>query len=65
MTKLKLNRPLAFVDLETTGTNVVTDRIVEICVAKAMTNGELNVKTWRINPTVPIPHETSLIHGIL
>jgi DNA polymerase-3 subunit epsilon len=64
MHALKLKKPLAFFDLETTGTNIVNDRIVEICIAKAMPNGELNVKTWRINPTIPIPHETSLIHGI-
>jgi DNA polymerase-3 subunit epsilon len=64
MHPLKLKKPLAFFDLETTGTNVVTDRIVEICIAKAMPNGQLNTKTWRINPTVPIPLETSLIHGI-
>jgi DNA polymerase-3 subunit epsilon len=64
MHSLKLKKPLAFFDLETTGTNVVTDRIVEICIAKAMPNGQLNTKTWRINPTVPIPLETSLIHGI-
>jgi DNA polymerase III subunit epsilon len=61
---LKLKKPLAFFDLETTGTNVVNDRIVEICIAKAMPNGDLNVKTWRINPMVPIPAETSMIHGI-
>ncbi|QHT70323.1 3'-5' exonuclease [Rhodocytophaga rosea] len=64
MHQLKLKKPLAFFDLETTGTNVVNDRIVEICIAKAMPNGDLNVKTWRINPMVPIPAETSMIHGI-
>lgn len=64
MHPLKLKKPLAFFDLETTGTNIITDRIVEICIAKAMPNGDMNVKTWRINPTVPIPAETSMIHGI-
>ncbi len=64
MHSLKLRKPLAFFDLETTGTNICTDRIVEICIAKAMPNGELKVKTWRINPTIPISAESSTIHGI-
>jgi DNA polymerase-3 subunit epsilon len=64
MHPFKLKKPLAFFDLETTGVNIATDRIVEICIAKAMPNGNMNVKTWRINPTVPIPLESSLIHGI-
>ncbi len=61
---LNLKNPLTFFDLETTGTNVVQDRIVEISVVKLMPNGERIVKTNKINPTVPIPIETSLIHGI-
>jgi DNA polymerase III subunit epsilon len=62
--KLNLKKPLTFFDLETTGTNVVQDRIVEISVVKMMPSGELITKTNKINPTVPIPIETSLIHGI-
>lgn len=62
--QLKLRKPLAFFDLETTGVNLVHDRVVEICIAKAMPNGELIVKTRRINPSIPIPLESSLIHGI-
>ena len=62
--RLKLRKPLAFFDLETTGLNLVHDRVVEIGIAKAMPNGDVIVKTWRINPTIPIPLETSLIHGI-
>ena len=61
---LKLKNPLTFFDLETTGTNTVKDRIVEISVVKVMPNGERIIKTNKINPTVPIPVETSLIHGI-
>lgn len=61
---LKLKKPLAFFDLETTGVNVVKDRIVEISIAKAMIDGSVEVKTKRINPTIPIPLEVSLIHGI-
>ncbi|MBC7921429.1 MAG: 3'-5' exonuclease [Ferruginibacter sp.] len=62
--RLKLRKPLAFFDLETTGLNLVHDRVVEICIAKAMPNGDVIIKTRRINPTIPIPLETSLIHGI-
>ncbi len=61
---LKLKNPLSFFDLETTGINIVTDRIVEISIVKVMVNGEVIKKTQRINPTIPIPTESSLIHGI-
>jgi DNA polymerase III subunit epsilon len=62
--KLNLKKPLAFFDLETTGVSVVNDRIVEISVAKAMPDGSVDIKTKRINPTIPIPIESSLVHGI-
>lgn len=62
--KLNLKRPLAFFDLEATGINVGADRIVEIAILKAMPDGEEIVKTWRVNPEMPIPLQTSLIHGI-
>ncbi len=61
---LNLRKPLAFFDLETTGVNVARDRIVEISIARAMPGGEVVVKTKRINPTIPIPLEASLVHGI-
>lgn len=61
---LKLKNPLSFFDLETTGINVVKDRIVEISIVKLMVNGEIIKKTLRVNPTIPIPLESSLIHGI-
>jgi DNA polymerase-3 subunit epsilon len=61
---LKLKSPLVFFDLETTGVNVVKDRIVEFCFLKLMPNGEQQIRTKRINPTIPIPIESSLIHGI-
>jgi len=61
---LKLKNPLVFFDLETTGINIAKDRIVEISVLKVMPNGDQEVRTKKVNPTVPIPHETSLIHGI-
>jgi DNA polymerase-3 subunit epsilon len=62
--KLNLKRPLAFFDLETTGVNVASDRIVEISILKAMPDDTREVKTMRINPGIPIPLESSLIHGI-
>lgn len=62
--KLNLKRPLAFFDLETTGVNVASDRIVEISILKAMPDGTEDIKTMRINPGMPIPLESSLIHGI-
>ncbi|SEL12815.1 3'-5' exonuclease [Parapedobacter koreensis] len=61
---LKLNRPLAFFDLETTGVNVSVDRIVEISILKVSPDGREAVKTLRINPGIPIPVESSLFHGI-
>jgi len=61
---LKLKRPLAFFDLETTGVNISGDRIVEISILKALPDGSEAVKTLRINPEMPIPVESSLIHGI-
>ncbi|SMO68531.1 3'-5' exonuclease [Solitalea koreensis] len=62
--QLKLKRPLAFFDLETTGVNIASDRIVEISILKIMPDGSSEVKTKRVNPLIPIPIESSLIHGI-
>ena len=62
--KLNLKRPLAFFDLEATGTNIGSDRIVEISVIKLHPDGSEEVKTFRVNPGIPIPLESSLIHGI-
>ena len=61
--RLQLNRAICFIDLETTGINVSTDRIVEIAVLKAMPDGSEQILTKRINPEIPIPMVTSLIHG--
>lgn len=61
---LKLNKPICFFDLETTGINVAKDRIVEIAVLKVFPNGNKESFTWRVNPGVPIPKESSAIHGI-
>jgi len=62
--KLKLKRPLVFFDLETTGTNVGSDRIVEISFLKLHLNGTTEQKSWRINPGIPIPPGSTKIHGI-
>lgn len=62
--ELKLKRPLAFFDLETTGINITDDRILEIAIIKVNPNGSEEIKNLRINPTIPIPLESSLIHGI-
>ncbi|HLP05020.1 MAG TPA: 3'-5' exonuclease [Paludibacter sp.] len=62
--KLKLKNPIIFFDLETTGTNIVSDRIVEISYHKVSPNGREETKTIRINPGMPIPKGASDIHGI-
>ncbi len=62
--QLKLTKPICFFDLETTGVNVASDRIVEISVLKVFPNGNKEAHTWRVNPTVPIPKSASDIHGI-
>lgn len=61
---LDLKRPLAFFDLETTGTQVATDRIVEISVIKLMPDGTEQVLTRLVNPGMPIPPEAAAVHGI-
>lgn len=61
---LKLNRPIACLDLETTGTSVTKDRIIEISIVKIFPNGDKDVKTRKVNPGIPIPPESSQIHGI-
>ena len=62
--KLKLTRPLCFFDLETTGTAISKDRIVEMAVLKLHPDGTTGKKEWRVNPGQPIPEEASNIHGI-
>jgi DNA polymerase III subunit epsilon len=62
--KLNLRNPLCFFDLETTGTNITHDRIIEIAVIKLMPNGEVQRKANLLNPTIPIPAESFVFHGI-
>lgn len=62
--ELKLHRPICFFDLETTGTDVARDRIVEISILKVFPNGNKETKTWLVNPGIPIPFLASQVHGI-
>ncbi len=62
--ELNLSKPLCFFDLETTGTNVVNDRIVEIAILKVFPNGNKESKSWLVNPEMTIPEESIAIHGI-
>lgn len=61
---LQLEKPIAFIDLETTGINLSNDRIVEIAIVKILPDGTKQVKRKLINPTIPIPAAVSEIHGI-
>ncbi len=61
---LNLKKPIAFIDLETTGINIAHDRIVEMTILKVEPNGNESVHTYKVNPTIPIPPETTEIHGI-
>lgn len=61
---LQLTRPIAFIDLETTGVNLSTDRIVEIAIVKILPDASRQVKRKLINPQMPIPKVSSDIHGI-
>jgi DNA polymerase-3 subunit epsilon len=61
---IHLNKPLVFFDLEATGLTIGLDRIVEICILKVETDNSTEIKTWRINPEMPIPEKVSKLHGI-
>jgi DNA polymerase III subunit epsilon len=61
---LNLKRPIAFLDLETTGINVSTDRIVELSVLKISPNGKEEWMSTRVNPEMTIPPKSTAIHGI-
>jgi DNA polymerase-3 subunit epsilon len=62
--ELNLTHPMVFMDLETTGIKVATDRIVELCLLRINPDGTQKIKTLRINPGIPIPPESTEIHGI-
>ena len=59
-----LERPLVFFDLETTGLNMKTDRIVELAFIKITPQGDVMERVRRFNPGIPIPPEATAIHGI-
>ena len=61
---LVLTRPLAFIDLETTGTNLAVDKIVEIAIVKILPDRSKVVKQKLINPQMPISKSSSDLHGI-
>ncbi len=62
--ELKLNKPIVFFDLETTGANVATDRVVEISMLKIHPDGREEIITQRVNPTIPIHPQATAVHGI-
>lgn len=62
--ELNLTKPICFFDLETTGTNLAKDRIVEIAILKVFPNGNKESRTWLVNPEMEIPREVIEIHGI-
>lgn len=64
MMKLQLERPVMFFDLETTGTDIMHDRIVEISMIKVLPDGTDRQRTVRMNPGRPIPAEATAIHHI-
>jgi len=62
--KLQITRPIVFFDIESTGLNVGTDRIVEIAMLRIAPGGSQESLVFRLNPTIPIPPEVTAIHGI-
>lgn len=61
---IHLDKPLVIFDIETTGLNPTTDRIIELCAIRLHPDGRQYRKTWLLNPTIPIPIESIAIHGI-
>ena len=64
MFPLKLDKPLVVFDIESTGTSPRKDRIIELAAIKVMPDGSEESRCWLLNPTIPIPPETTAIHGI-
>lgn len=62
--ELKLEKPIVFFDLETTGISIANDRIVEISILKVFPNGNKESKTWLVNPEIEISPEATAVHGI-
>lgn len=64
MIPITTDRPIAFFDIESTGTNVRTDRIIDLAIVKVFSDGRREEIAWRMNPEQPIPHGASKVHGI-
>lgn len=64
MLPLKTDRPIAFFDIESTGTNIRTDRIIDLAIVKVHPDGRREQHTFRVHPERPIPPEASRVHGI-
>jgi len=64
MKNIQFDSSIAFIDLETTGLSVSSDRIVELTVFKIHPDGSDEFRSVRINPEVPIPKSATAIHGI-
>jgi len=64
MLPFRTDRPLVVFDIESTGTGIRTDRIIELCALRIDPDGTETSKTWRINPGMPIPKEATAVHGI-
>ena len=62
--ELNLKKPLVFLDLETTGLNITSDKIVEISYIKVFPNGTEESKTLRVNPGMHIPEQATAVHHI-
>jgi DNA polymerase-3 subunit epsilon len=62
--RVKLDRPICFFDLETTGAKVGKDRIVEIAILRVDTNNQESQRVWRINPEMDISPQATQVHGI-
>jgi len=64
MLDIKLDRPIVFFDIESTGTSPRSDRIIELCIIKFTPDKQQSTHTYRINPQRPIPSDSIEIHGI-
>ena len=62
--KLNLTKPICFFDIESTGVNVGSDRIIDLCVLKVNPDGKEEIKNFRVNPGMPIPEASTKVHGI-
>ena len=64
MLDLKLDRPLAFLDIESTGANPRTDRLIDLAIVKCMPDNTREEHSFRVNPGIPIPPEVTSATGL-